>query len=493
MPPSVYRNEKGIVLPLVLVVFSALLLLVFTAISVTSAENKESAWQSRRMQAFYLARSGAETFATYLIEKAYTTDFAEMMQFLDNIANKTSDAAEIEDGTLVIETVRRTEKGEEKLDIIARGTYQGVTEMVTVTLQLTIKETEDYDPSTAQHALMVFDADATKAFQLTGGAFVDGDVILNTTKENSVVFRGGQGFNIKNGALYLPHGADPHHVIDTDRGESNGNAPEEYKKPELPDWQWINNWAFWKNIEEGVKFMTMPAYPSAVFPEPVFPDFPHLPPAKNPIFTTPQDKVYYLTEDGYYEKIHPTSGRTIKVDLAGGDRIIRVKHFQMDGNIELMNVGKNSKLILYVEDYFSTGTWSFNGNGNPENVQVYYAGAKPIILNGSTRFSGNIFVKQANLTLTAGGKMRGNVVTLGNHVEVSGGSSAESMALYAPLAHVEMGGSGQILGAVICRSFSRAGGGNAGIIYKPVGYQIPGEFFASRKSITINYDENPWR
>jgi len=478
---------------LVLVVFSALLLLVFTALTVTSAENKESVWHSQKIQAYYLAKSGAETLATYLMETAYTAEFAEMVQILDDISNKTSDPVKIEDGRLLIETVRRTENGQEKLDIISHGNYKGVTETVTVTLQITIEDGEDYDPSTAQHAVVVFDTDTVKSFQLTNGAFIEGDVVLNTTKENAVVFRGGGDFNIKKGALYLPHGADPHWVIDTDRGASNGEAPPEYKKPGLPDWQWINNWAFWKNIEEGVKFMTMPAYPSAVFPEPVFPDFPHLPPAKNPIFTTPQDKVYYLTEDGYYEKIHPTSGRTIKVDLAGGDRIIRVKHFQMDGNIELMNVGKNSKLILYVEDYFSTGTWSFNGNGNPENVQVYYAGAKPIILNGSTRFSGNIFVKQANLTLTAGGKMRGNVVTLGNHVEVSGGSSAESMALYAPLAHVEMGGSGQILGAVICRSFSRAGGGNAGIIYKPVGYQIPGEFFASRKSITINYDENPWR
>ena len=475
MPPSVYRNEKGIVLPLVLVVFSALLLLVFTAISVTSAENKESAWQSRRMQAFYLARSGAETFATYLIEKAYTTDFAEMMQFLDNIANKTSDAAEIEDGTLVIETVRRTEKGEEKLDIIARGTYQGVTEMVTVTLQLTIKETEDYDPSTAQHALMVFDADATKAFQLTGGAFVDGDVILNTTKENSVVFRGGQGFNIKNGALYLPHGADPHHVIDTDRGESNGNAPEEYKK----------------NIEKGVKFMTMPTYPSAVFPELVFPELPHLPRAEEPeLKTTVWNKTYIIAEDGYYDLIHPVSGRTIYVDLAGGDRIVRVKHFQMDGNVELINVGENSKLILYVEDYFYTGTWSFNGNGNPENVQVYYAGSSPVVLDGATRFSGNIFIKQAKLTLTAGGKMKGNVVTLGEKVEVKGGAFAESAALYAPLAHVELREGGRIDGAVMCRSYYSDGGTK--IKFEPVSYTIPGEFFDGSKSITIDYDQDPW-
>ena len=67
------------------------------------------------------------------------------------------------------------------------------------------------------------------------------------------------------------------------------------------------------------------------------------------------------------------------------------------------------------------------------------------------------------------------------------------MILYAPQAHVNMAGSAQVRGSVIARSFGRSGGGNAGIIYVPVSYAIPSDFFQSgSNSVVIGYDAAPW-
>jgi hypothetical protein len=496
------QNQNGAIIPLVLIVFMVLMVLGVSAISISNADQRHSIYQDHKTQAYYLAKSGADTMASYLIEKSNHASFDDMNQLIDSISNKTSSATNFGDGNIVIEIVRKNVNMQEKLEVISKGMYREVSDTVTVTLLISI-QSEGGEFNSEENALVTLSEDSNRALELTNGAYIDGNVVVNATKENSVWFDNSGGYRIRNGSLWLPNSTDPHYVIKTGKGANFSNLPSEYEDPNLGT-GWISSWAFWKDIENGpngVKFSSMHSYPSINYPELVFPVFPSksgLPVPGNPNYTTPwvEGTYYPITEDGYYNSIKPSSSRTITIDLAGGDRIVRVGNLDLTGgNIELINVAENSKLLIYVENHFSIGSSRYlNTNGVPDNVHIYYGGNQKVVMDGSAKFSGNIFVKEAEIDFTAGANMKGNITTLGTKVNVSGGSAANDTIIYAPKALVEMAGSAQIRGAVISKSFKKSGGGNAGIIFTPSSYSIPEEFFGSiSNSINVEYDENPWR
>ncbi len=493
------NNQKGMTLPLVITVFMVAMILGASVVTMSGSDNMLSIHQDHKTQAYYLAKSGAETMAKYIIDKSTSDSFIVTSQFLDSISNKTSTAAGVENGSIVIQTVKRTESGQDKLDLISTATYGNASETVILTLAVTIETgSGEFNPSTEENALFTLSDDPSVGLQLTGGAFLEGNIMINATREHSIVFNGGGGYNIRNGALFIPNTSNPHFVIQTDRGANFNQMPAEYENPGLGT-GWISNWAFWENVEDGVKYSTMPTYPSAQYPEPVFPEFPSI--ASLPVpadlnFRTPWvSGLYYpITSDGYYNSIIPESSRTITIDLAGGDRIIRVGELDLTGgNIELINT-TNGKLKIYVDTKFVIGSSrTLNYNGDPNLVQIYYAGTQEVVMDGSSSLIANIFVKQADIDFTAGANMKGNITTLGAKVEVSGGTGATGMILYAPNALVDMSGSAQIKGSVISNSFRRSGGGNAGIIFTPATSSVPEDFFGvGSNNISIEYDVNPW-
>jgi len=501
MNAKTINNQKGIILPLVLLFVVVSTILGLAALNASSADMRHGLHNENKLQAYYLAKSGAQTLAEYIINLSYHSDFDEMDQFLDRISNNMSDEAFVKDGSLRIKTIRHELDGQDILDIISTGYYKGVSETVTLSLMVSVESfAKDYLPNPQEDALVILSDESGTVLELTNGAFLKGDVIVNAHNEDSIKFRGGSDFNIREGALYIPQGVDPRYVIDTDRGSNNGDAPDEYRIPDAPSYQWFSNWAFWTNIQNGVRYFEGSTYPSISYPELVFPDYSGLsclPVPENPDFTTPQSDVNYtIDQDGWYNSIKPSSSRTIYIDMAGGDRIIRVGTLDLTGgNIELINIGESSRLKIYVDNSFALGSSrTLNANGMPDNVQIYIAGAQTVMIDGSSRFSGNIFVKQAIVSLTAGANMKGNIVSLGTKINVTGGSAAHGMILYAPNALVEMGGSAQILGSVIVKTFKRSGGGNYGIVFTPVENCIPGEFFSTgSNSLTVKYADIPWR
>ncbi len=150
-----------------------------------------------------------------------------------------------------------------------------------------------------------------------------------------------------------------------------------------------------------------------------------------------------IAADGHYDTIKTTGNRTLKIDLGFGERKIRVRNLELGGPIELINVGgDNGRLILYVEESISKINGnpyinypSDNGPFNISALTLYYAGTKQF-WNEQFKIGGNIVVKDAPIFIGHGVMLRGNLITGGDSVTISGGANATEGLIYAPEAKV---------------------------------------------------------
>ena len=91
----IFKNEKGIALLLVITVMLVLSILGITFLSVALTDNKVVAYQEKSMQAYYIARSGADSIAAYLNKNPDNLDPIQMRTFINNMisADETEDVS----------------------------------------------------------------------------------------------------------------------------------------------------------------------------------------------------------------------------------------------------------------------------------------------------------------------------------------------------------------------------------------------------------------
>lgn len=274
---------------------------------------------------------------------------------------------------------------------------------------------------------------AENGIEMKGSIVIKGTVATNSTEANAVKFFGTT--NIKEGDLYIGVSGDPDTVVSIPNWSS--------VKQRIPDGEI-------KNLEEPLNF-----------PLPIFPSFPEDLPSRGS-FDTPEEKSYYISEDGYYDEIKITSNRKVSIDLKNGTRVIRVKRLNIEqGSIKLLNVGPNSKLVLYVDDsIFIGGSSQVNFGGNYRNVDVFYKGSSSLSFPGDTRFVGSLFAESADIYILNSGGFTGDIVTGGTNVKVSGNVNAYTRVLYAPNAKFHSDGSGRTRGTVVVKSALIEGGGD---------------------------------
>lgn len=471
MRKKLLGNQKGSVLMMVLVSLVVLSIFSISAISIFNADFRHALHQEKKTQAYYLARSGAETLASYLIYNPDNLTTSERQALVNTLFNgkissqvkikEVEDRDFLKDGSIVI----ATQKVDNNLKITATGTYRGVSEKVSVTLDVESKSGGTL-PQMDMALFAVGNGTATNPMiKLEGSAQIEGSIGTNTTGKNSIQFDWSTG--ISNGTLSIGPGANINEVIQTKR------TPSEH-------------------IPGGIN--SLPAI--RTYPMPVFPSFPEeLPVPSNPNFTTSwvQGEYYLINADGKYNTIEATSNRTITFDLGGGDRIIRVKNLDINqGHIVLKNTGENGRLIFYVENSFNLGGSSkINEGGDSERVMVYYAGSGAIDFGGNTSYVGNIFVNSADIYIKGSGGITGHIVTNGTSVNISGNASAYSRIFYAPNAHIDVNGSGKVKGSVIAKSFLGSGSANIEFV-QPNTDTFPVEVFGDEPSIEVKYSNNPW-
>ncbi|MDR5658117.1 hypothetical protein RH915_01310 [Serpentinicella sp. ANB-PHB4] len=105
-----FSNQRGASLTLVLVVFLVLSVFAAAIINVTSSDHKETLYQERNMQAYYLARSGAEAVAQRIIDKP--DEINNILEKEGNVVGENIDIeVEKDSDNIIIESTATVEFG----------------------------------------------------------------------------------------------------------------------------------------------------------------------------------------------------------------------------------------------------------------------------------------------------------------------------------------------------------------------------------------------
>lgn len=119
------RKRNGGALALVLVIMAVLMLLGITLLRVAVAENRFAKHNEDKIQAYYAARSGAQSVAEYIIRDAYND--------ADELLDKTSDWNEqLDRGKFKVAV---NELSSDRIEIVSVGEYNGIQQEAKILLK----------------------------------------------------------------------------------------------------------------------------------------------------------------------------------------------------------------------------------------------------------------------------------------------------------------------------------------------------------------------
>jgi hypothetical protein len=441
------NNQKGFALAQVLIIFLIFSLLGTVIITVSTSQVLESTRQVERIKAHYIAYSGADAMASWLIEQFQNNQETAMITLASIIAAGESSPTTIGEGEFTIDI---TGTPGEEISIRAIGAVGNSQQTVILTLE----------PNTTGGTSTSLDLDTAvfslTSFQLTGSSSIIGSVGTNSTQANSVSF--GYSTSVEGGFLVGP-GGDPNNVISV---SGHGRTPS-------------------NNITGAIGSLSN----ERNYELPIFPDFPTGLPTElfrtiynssNAVVEEGMGQIpvvgasnykatIVIPEDGYFQDTLTIQGnQTLTIDLQNSTRILRLNNLNItQGHIQLTNPGS---LILYVQDAITLGGDSkINNNGDSSDVILYYKGAGAPNIGGNTRYYGSIYLERADLTIGGSNGIIGHIVSGGQNVTITGNAEANVRVLYAPNAAVVFQGSGRAKGPVISNSFQAIG--NAKVFYNP--------------------------
>lgn len=514
------KNETGYALVLVLVVMLALFMLGTALIGVSTSQVREAVKQQERVQAYYLAYSGANAVVEWVMNGG-------------DVPDGKAGPVELDVGSFEVEV----EEVGNQLTITSHGTVDGFKETVVVTLTRQTGGTGGGFPFPTDMAVFsMSDGSTGTVIKLSGSTSIIGSVGTNSAVENTIEF--GPSANIEiDGNLYsmIDHGdpysdnweaPDPNNYDEWDSATSySGGSRITYNgavyearhnttgnQPGLMNSPWneiINLWRDFNVYEandeawfDGVKYRAQhwtqndqPDISNAwvsvaglpftqvkgdilylvqerTYPQLVFPDFPNLDTAEPSSINVSGGPANDMTISGdkAYDSITVSSNRTLTIDMNGGSRSLRVQSLNISqGHIVLENTIQNGKLSIYVEDEFTLdGGSTINNNGNTEDIVLYYSGSQPIDIGGNQSYFGNIFVESANLRIGGSASIAGHILSGGNEMEIYGAADAYTRLLYAPNAHVNMTGSSKLKGSIISNTFDGGSGNRVAVEYEPI-------------------------
>ncbi|OLS02741.1 DUF7305 domain-containing protein [Tissierella creatinophila] len=412
------KNRKGSTLILTLMVFVFLSILATATVSFMVSENNQSIAHKDKIEAYYIARSGAEAVEAAILS---ITDEKEKENLLKNLPKnvdisgmdlKSNELLEVkvkqEDNIIVIESKGIVGKGSEIVEKVMESTTESEGDVIS-----------NIDSVIFSNTNMVFESNTQNN--------ITGNIGTNSLKNDTIKFT--SGFN-KNITIKIPFGADSSKII---------NKPSTNK--DIPNIEYIE--------KRNYPLYNFPQYPIDLL-------------NKGIIKTNWDNSNPIINSSSYYDSIIVDQDYSLTIDANKSDVILRVKDFNVSqGHLKILG---HKDVKIFIENFISL-KGSFNNENNNKNVEIYYNGDKEMNIMNETKINGSIYLKSADFNLGNGGSINGNIISGGKKISISGGTYIQDGLIYAPNAKLTLTAGGKINGAIICNDFNMSGGGS--ITYSP--------------------------
>ena len=428
---KIKESEKGAVLIVVLAMILIIVTIMGAGIVFINSGNKRAWSTARSNQALYLAEAGIEKAIQWLKDNPDQWDSPPTPTSINFPPTNPIGTYEVR----FLPPTASPPSGTKEWNIHSTGIVQSGNQEITETISIEVTKIEP-NPTPIpgpdikikiEYALFTYN---NINMGSKGSSRIIGDVATNSTAENSIYFPWSAMIE---GKLFIGQGGNPALVVDGAQ-----------KDPET------------NNVTKGTTTLDK----IINYPEPVFPKYPTDLPNKSSI-TLQGSTNGTISEDGYYSNISIKDNTILTINIPEGTvRKIMVDNLDMpQGNIVLNG---NGNLILYVKNTFnykgsSHINYGTNGDGNPDQVLMYYGGSNKFIVAGDTKINGTVFVDKADMQIDNSGGIKGHIITGGNNVSIAGDGSAVVKVLYAPKANVSLTNSGKIKGAVIAKNLTTSG------------------------------------
>lgn len=197
-----WMSNEGSALPIVLTIMVIVVIFSVTALTIGSASMKQAENQELRVQAYYMARSGAHAVASLILNKAETLSETDMNTFVSNLNGKTSDPFSL-DGTGEIRVTVTKDDSKGLLLVSSEAKVGGISRTVAVNINVE----KEGSVSTAGDKVLF----AMSGLNINNQTTIDGPIALSEGSLPNL-----NGITSISGTVYLPPGMDasmiPEHV-----------------------------------------------------------------------------------------------------------------------------------------------------------------------------------------------------------------------------------------------------------------------------------------
>ncbi|ARF13104.1 DUF7305 domain-containing protein [Sporosarcina ureae] len=474
------RNDKGYTLVVVLMVLVVMAVLGTSIIGLSLNNSKMTRGEQDDQSVFYIAESGVNYTLARINEIATAT--ASQFTKADDEANFFQAVSEkvrlagIEDDTknqqfenlygekpeiINVEIKRGIDRNISKYEIRSTGRIGGkvrtVSQIITLNYEILPgigtgqggnSGNGDVGTGTSTSFPAIKVPDGTAVFvngkiSISGGAIINGSIGTNLTDNKSITLSGGPKIS---GNIFVPVGSEkgaldkPNSMtISVPIGMEESGIMKLPEFPEYPSYKKPSDVTIGDQYKRKDVIKDGGVY------------------ADNYVSNN-----YTLNIDGnmYLTTIKVDGNNTLKINVGDKDRVIVVDHLDvLQGKIEIIGTGK---LTLMVKDKINV-KGSIGNSGSANQLGIFFEGSttkepKKVKFDNETQINGSFYAKDADIELTGGGGIKGNILTGGKEVKVSGGVKADPTLILAPNAAVNISGGGNISGAIYAGSFTADGG-----------------------------------
>lgn len=453
-----FQNEKGGLLVYTLLIFLIFTILGVSLMAYTYSDVKLSKVDQKQQASFYIAEAGANEAFHRIKEEIYLKYeaapnkeifFSTLEAYIDsNWRNEILNDFEEQFGSKPKAEVSIVQTGTEPYtyEITSTGMIDGQQRSVKKPFTVRYKKGGSYFLDLPEGVAGIFRENA----KFEGSATIDKDMYLLSDAPSIIEFQGGSSVD---GTVFVPENAVGH-TLDPKSGDwidtNISPLPSGYDL----DWYDQQLASLINHFPE-----TIPSYAYPEDSEVTKNGNNHKVIDNGNLMITSYIVANYtweVTENTALKSMQINSSRTLNIDTKGKTIDLVVDELKMpQGHLNIVGGGK---INLYVRNKIELGGGStINNKGLTDQLTIFYAGSRKLNLAGGQKLNANIFSKDANIELTAGGNFKGYIISGGGSVVLDGGNFSEALII-APLAEIEIKAGATINGIVIGKTLYANGG-----------------------------------